>query len=137
MNQDKFRRALEQAHEQAKDPWLDHHTRTMVDFILIIFDGFLEDEKPTPSTLPPYQVKLTIFRRHGKYYTHGEYISDKEYMHEIFSEVVDMRRRGELPGLVNGHETNEYVVLVDIPNHPNNYPHLIGLHPAHASPSNG
>ena len=68
-------------------------------------------------------VKLTYFRRSGKYYTEGEYNSEKRHMHEIFDEVQLKSEMGTLPGLMKGH--SDFIVLIDVPEHPNNHPRLV------------
>jgi hypothetical protein len=57
------------------------------------------------------KVKLTYFKRSGKYYTKAVYESGCEYAFNIFSEVRDMRNEGQLPGLVSNH--SDFIVLVE------------------------
>jgi hypothetical protein len=72
----------------------------------------------------PYTVYLSYFRESGKWYSDGEYQTEKEYLFEIWEEIKEMRERGECPGLV-GCESNWYT-LVNVPRHPHRHPHLIG-----------
>lgn len=71
----------------------------------------------------PYQVNLTYFRESGKFYSEGSYESEKEQLYEIFDEVKDLSKRRTLPDLLEGH--SEYYVLIDVPTHKHNHPHLI------------
>ena len=70
-----------------------------------------------------YTVKLTYFRKSGKYYSEGEYKSSKEFLFDIWDEVSDFRLDGKLPGLIAG--AKEYVILVNVPDHPYDHPRLI------------
>jgi len=74
----------------------------------------------------PWQVKLTYFKKSGKYYTDGEYRSEKLGIDEIFAEVRKMLSQGIRPGLVNCHPfENEFLCLVEVPDHPHSHPALI------------
>jgi len=68
------------------------------------------------------KVELTYFKKSGKYYTTGEYETDKDYLHEIFIEVRQMMCDGDCPGL-NG--AGEFTVLIDVPEHVYNHPALV------------
>jgi hypothetical protein len=70
------------------------------------------------------QVNLTYFKQSGKYYSCGHYhTTDSESLLDIWCEVENRRNDGVLPGLVNGH--SEFMVLIDVPDHPHNHPHLL------------
>lgn len=69
------------------------------------------------------KVKCTMFKTTSKYYTDGEYETDREFISDIWQEVRKMRDERRLPGLVKGH--SYYIVSVDIPEHHSNHPHLI------------
>lgn len=71
------------------------------------------------------KVELTYFRMHGKYYADGEYQTAKEHLWEIWDEVRHFRTYGILPGLHHGH--SDYIVLVNVPDHPHDHPVLIGV----------
>jgi hypothetical protein len=71
-----------------------------------------------------YTVKLTYFKQGGKYYSEGEYETQLEPLHEIFDEVREIYRRKRLPGLMAGH--SDFIVLIEVPDHPHDHPHLIG-----------
>lgn len=68
-------------------------------------------------------IKLTYFKRSGKYYTDGSYYSGKKYMFEIFEEVADMKENLLLPGLSSGDWDGIIHIYSDT--HPNAYPGLI------------
>ena len=71
-------------------------------------------------------VKLTYFKQtSGKLYTSGEYETACVHMFEVFQEVAGLREAGMLPGLIKGH--SEFVVLVEVPDHPFNHQQLIGI----------
>jgi hypothetical protein len=86
------------------------------------------------------RVKLTYFKPGGKYYSSGEYTTDlpvhdighpashprstnSPYLFEIHNEVRRMAEERRCPDLVEGH--SQFLVLVDVPEHPHNHPHLI------------
>jgi len=69
------------------------------------------------------QVILTYFKRSGKYYSEGKYDTEKEHMFEIFEEVRELVDQNRCPGLMKGH--SDFYAHVDVPDHPNNYPHLV------------
>jgi hypothetical protein len=68
-------------------------------------------------------IKLTYFKRSGKYYSDGSYYSEKEYMCEIFDEVADMNAHFLLPGLNSGDWYG--IIHIHSDTHPNAYPGLI------------
>jgi len=70
-----------------------------------------------------YTVNLTYFKNSGKYYSEGSYESRFEQLWEIFMEVSNMLDMSKLPGLAPGH--SYFIVLIDVPNHPHNHPHLV------------
>ena len=47
-------------------------------------------------------VKLQYFKVRGKYYSSGEYETDKQYFHEVVEEIRQFIIDGKLPGLVEG-----------------------------------
>lgn len=71
-----------------------------------------------------HKVKLTYFKRSGKYYSDGEYVSGTENMWGLFDEVRALQRNGELPGLIEGGG-KEFFIHVDPVEHPMGYPALI------------
>ena len=79
-------------------------------------------------------VKLDYFRPNGKWYADGEYETKLPEAYfglghpglwEIWNEVRGMLAEGRLPGLAEG--ARDYVVLVDVPDHPYRHPHIVGL----------
>ena len=80
------------------------------------------------------KVKVTTFKPGGKHYTSGEYESLHTSMHAIYSEVrMRAVEHGLIPGLADGQVTGghpwvrEWVLLVEVPEHADNVPHLIPL----------
>lgn len=69
------------------------------------------------------KVELTYFKERGKYYSGGEYETECEHMFQIFCEVRVMVEQRKLPELVDG--AHGYHVLINVPDHPHNHPHLI------------
>lgn len=67
------------------------------------------------------KVELTYFKKSGKYYTDGSYITQKKEVFEIHDEVREMKKNKELPGIIG----NEFTVHIDIPEHQDNVPRLI------------
>jgi hypothetical protein len=65
-------------------------------------------------------VKLTYFKRSGKYYWDGNYQTTKKELFEIWEEVRDMSIH---PGLIG--KWSEGIIDVDVPRHKNRHPHLI------------
>ncbi len=70
-----------------------------------------------------HEIKLTYFKRSGKYYTEGSYYSEKEYMYQIFEEVAELKENLQLPGLSSGDW--EGIIHIYSDTHPNAYPGLI------------
>ncbi len=70
-----------------------------------------------------FKVELTYFKQSGKYYSTASYTSQEEKLFKIFEEVREMKRIGKLPGLVSG--CTEFLVLINVSNHPHNHPRLI------------
>lgn len=56
------------------------------------------------------KIKLTYFKRTGKYYTEGSYNSKKENDFEVYSEVRHMNEKGWLPELSSGR-WDGYIVV--------------------------
>ena len=70
------------------------------------------------------KVRLDYFKESGKWYTEGEYITEKEFLHDIWKEVEHKRSIGELPGLIKGGGS-DFIISVDVPDNELNHPHLI------------
>lgn len=73
----------------------------------------------------PFKVNLTYFKRTGKYYSDGFYTSDLDSLNDIWMEVNKLVDSGSLPGLVKEKGRSEFIVSIDVPDHPNNHPRLI------------
>lgn len=71
------------------------------------------------------KVDLTYFKQSGKYYADGSYETEKVNILDIWKEVREMIANKKLPGLMEGH--SEFIVSVDIPEHPVNHPHLFNV----------
>jgi hypothetical protein len=72
------------------------------------------------------RVELTYFEETGKYYSDGEYITNCLDWNNIQNEIGRMIGEGDRPGLVHcAPGTNEFYVLVNIPDHKYNVPKLI------------
>ena len=71
---------------------------------------------------PGLEVKLTYFKRSGKYYTEGEYRTLLEGLDDIWDEIKAMP---QLPGLTHGFATAEFDVFVDVPEHPHAHPKIL------------
>ena len=69
-----------------------------------------------------WTVHLTYFKASGKYYSEGEYTSQKSDMGAIIVEARQMLANGTRPGLMDGPDT--WFVVIDVPNHPNDFPTL-------------
>lgn len=82
------------------------------------------------------KVQLTYFKPNGKYYARGEYETQVRSLaltwpvgvmapplYEISKEVAQLKGRRRLPGLNPGH--SDFHVLIDVPDHPHNHPHMI------------
>jgi hypothetical protein len=72
------------------------------------------------------RIELTYFKNTGKYYTDSEYFSKTEDWIDIMDEIKNLVSRGQCPGLIDcAPGTNEFYVLVNIPDHKYNVPKLI------------
>ena len=69
-------------------------------------------------------VELDYFKPTGKWYTCGEFqVPGHMEMFQIHNNVANMRDLGKLPGLQSGLWYG--VILVNVPGHRNNFPHLL------------
>lgn len=66
-------------------------------------------------------VKLVYFKSRGKYYTSGEYQTEKHSFHELLDEIRGFMAEGTLPGLVTG--CREFTVFLES-QEPWGVPHL-------------
>lgn len=80
------------------------------------------------------KVELTYFKPNGKYYSSGSYetklpgigTENVPGMWQIWDEVLGFWTGKCLPDLIIGH--SPFIVLVNVPSHPHNHPHLIGVY---------
>lgn len=68
-------------------------------------------------------VRLNYFTPTGKWYTDAQFLTTNKPLYEIWEEVDDKLRRRRLPGLVPNH--SRYMVVIDVPEHEHNHPHLL------------
>ena len=68
-------------------------------------------------------VKLTYFRKSGKFYSEGSYVTTLEDIDAIETEVWNMLFRGNRPGLTKGK--HKLITLVEVPEHRFSVPYLI------------
>lgn len=71
-----------------------------------------------------YRVRLTYFRQTGKFLATAETTSARETIDEIWKEVDNRRRLGDLPGIRPG-AGRDLLVVVDVPDHPHRVLHLV------------
>lgn len=80
----------------------------------------------TINTYPRrYHVNMTYFKKSGKFYDEAwiSVPSDMQ-LHQIWELVRRMRSEGRLEGLVEG-AGREFMILVNVPGHPHEHPHII------------
>lgn len=70
-----------------------------------------------------FKVELQYFKKSGKFYSEGDYVSEKEDMYHIFDEVRGMLEDGRLPGLADG--CREFHIYINAVDHPNRYPGMV------------
>ena len=65
---------------------------------------------------PNRTVKIKYFKDSGKYYSEGEYTTEKEYFHETVLELNEMLSKGINPGLMdNSCLINGFFVYAEVP----------------------
>jgi len=69
------------------------------------------------------KVKLTYFQQSGKWYAESEIDMEIDYLYVMWDRLEQMFKKGKRPGLVDGN--SGFHVLVEIPNHPSEIPHLM------------
>lgn len=70
------------------------------------------------------KVILTYFKRTGKYYSSGDYITYRDLLQDIWEEVMLMQKSHRLPGLILG-SSQDFIVLVNVPDHEYDHPILL------------
>jgi hypothetical protein len=108
----------------AKQAWMLNKSDDGCDLLLTSDVRNAASADVPPESKNKLAVKLTYFKQGGKYYSDGEFFVDQSIMlTDVWSLVVKMRNRGELPGLVEG--AVEFNILVNVPGHPHEHPRLI------------
>jgi len=70
-------------------------------------------------------VQLTYFKKSGKFYDKAEFQVYADWdLHQVWYLVRKLRSGGKLPGLVDG-AGREFMILVNVPGHRHEHPHLI------------
>lgn len=86
----------------------------------------ISELKRIASYYGPWKVCVTYFKKSGKYYCEGTYLTRELDMFEIFAEAELMISLGRRPGLVDCEPgKNEFYALIEVPDHPHKYPHLV------------
>jgi len=70
------------------------------------------------------RVDLNYFKESGKWYTGGSYETEVVELSDIWKEVENKRRMGDLPGLSSGCG-EVFTISVDVPDHEDNRLRLI------------
>lgn len=68
-----------------------------------------------------YKIELQYFKRGGKFYTEGSYMTDNVLVYQVADEVREMRSDGKLPGISG----SDWTVYVNTDSLPDGYPLLI------------
>jgi len=71
-----------------------------------------------------YLVHLAYFRPSGRFLAYASTSIARDTLIDIWAEIVEMRRIGELPGL-RPKAGRDLLILVDVANHPERRLHLI------------
>lgn len=71
------------------------------------------------------KVELTYFKYNGTYYSSGSYVTEETDWDDIYFEVRRKIKNGKLPGLTIG--SNNFIILMNVPNHLNNIMKLLNL----------
>jgi hypothetical protein len=74
-----------------------------------------------------YTVNLSYFKPNGSFYSEGSFEIESQFnVYQIVDKVVELRKTGKLPGLIEKNTGYEYyTVLINTPQHPSNFPNLI------------
>jgi hypothetical protein len=71
-----------------------------------------------------YKVQLTYFRSPGKFLAIAETLTSREAITDVWADVNDMRRLGQLPSLRLGAGRDLFIVI-DVPDHPQRRLHTV------------
>lgn len=72
------------------------------------------------------KVKVTYFKRTGKYYSSDTFecpLVETAPLYRYWEHVNELRAAGNAPGLIGGGR--DFIVAVDVPEHPHAHPHLL------------
>lgn len=67
---------------------------------------------------------MVYFRPTGSFCSVGSYQTESIDLPKVWEEIIEMRRMGRLPGL-RPNSGRDFIVLVDVIDHPKHRPHLI------------
>lgn len=70
-----------------------------------------------------YFVQLLYFRATGRYVTSGRFSTELIKLNDIWEEVHELRRMGQLPGLAP-NSGRDLLILVDVMEHPRHEPYI-------------
>lgn len=80
---------------------------------------------PWRHSIPTLFVKLTYFKKTGKYYDDATFeIPAHIGLLAIWEMVEEMRADGKLPGLIEGCG-KEFMILIDVPGHHQQHPRIL------------
>lgn len=71
------------------------------------------------------KVNLVYYRPTGKYEHSASYETEQTVLFKIWDEVAQMASEGRLPGMIEGHGKDYYIISVDVPGHEHEHPHLV------------
>jgi hypothetical protein len=71
-----------------------------------------------------YKVHLSYFRQTGKFLAAADTTTTRTSITEIWAEINDLRRLGQLPSLRPGTGRDLFVVI-DVPDHPQRVLHMV------------
>lgn len=77
------------------------------------------------------KVNVTYFRPGGKFYLSAETtfgdlgLRDEAPLFAVWDEIRERQILNTLPGLVSGGAREDFIILVEVPEHPHNHPRLI------------
>ena len=81
--------------------------------VLVTFDdGTVETFYPSELEFQQ-SIKLTYFKKSGKYYTLGTFFTKKFYTYEILDQVYQRSCLGNMPGLIDGCNAEDFHILVE------------------------
>ena len=71
-------------------------------------------------------VKLTYFKKTGKYYSEGEFLVCTDTPLQVVWDIVSHKSvAGKLPGLAFSTHAHTFIILVNVPGHKHEHPRLM------------